>query len=292
MTGIRERRWWDPDFALHAARPAPPARPWRPPGFARERIGMLIYAGVCRENFEPATACAVADALGIRPERQVYDLSNACLGVLNGMVDVANRIELGQIRAGLVVACESRARSTRSTIERLLREKSMDVLRKTLATLTGGSGAVAVLLTDGSLAPAGHRLLGGVAAARPSTTASAAGARDTGIPGGTRPHGGRPTRPRCCKTASRWAIETFRRASARPRLGPQKLDKVICHQVGATHRDTILDALGHPAGEGLHHLPVPRQHRHRLAADDGRHRRGARLPRPGDRSASSASAAG
>ena len=34
------------------------------------------------------------------PGAAVYDVSNACLGVLNGMVDIANRIELGQIRAG------------------------------------------------------------------------------------------------------------------------------------------------------------------------------------------------
>ena len=74
---------------------------------------MLIYAGVCREQFEPATACAVAADLGISPDAAVYDLSNACLGVLNGIVDVANRIELGQCRAGLVVSARRPARSTR-----------------------------------------------------------------------------------------------------------------------------------------------------------------------------------
>ena len=37
----------------------------------------------------------------------IYDISNACLGVINGIFDIANRIELGQIRAGMVVSCES-----------------------------------------------------------------------------------------------------------------------------------------------------------------------------------------
>ena len=36
---------------------------------------------------------------GRQSEAAVYDVSNACLGVLNGMLDIANRIELGQIRA-------------------------------------------------------------------------------------------------------------------------------------------------------------------------------------------------
>ena len=68
----------------------------------RPRIwSVVIYAGVCREQFEPATACAVAAASAVeRDVPPVYDLSNACLGVLNGIVDIANRIELGQIRAG------------------------------------------------------------------------------------------------------------------------------------------------------------------------------------------------
>ena len=59
-----------------------------------------MYAGVCRDGSEPATACAVAAALGVGRDCAVYDLSNACLGVLSGIVDVANRIELGQIKAG------------------------------------------------------------------------------------------------------------------------------------------------------------------------------------------------
>ena len=70
-------------------------------------IDVLIYAGVCREQFEPATACAVAHELKINSHASIFDLSNACLGVLNGIVDVANRIELGQAKAGLVVSAET-----------------------------------------------------------------------------------------------------------------------------------------------------------------------------------------
>src|SRR5262249_23528715 len=93
LTGIVERRWWEPGYppsegAIQAARKALAASNVSP-----EDVEVLIYAAVCREDFEPATACRVAAALGINPGAAVFDLSNACLGVLNGIVDIANRIE-------------------------------------------------------------------------------------------------------------------------------------------------------------------------------------------------------
>src|SRR5207245_7612799 len=120
------------------------------PGLEAAKIDALIYAGVCREQFEPATACHVAAGLCISPDAAVYDVSNACLGVLNGMLDIANRIELGQIKAGLVVSCETAREINDIMIERMLEARNMEVFKQSLATLTGGSGAVAVLLTDGS----------------------------------------------------------------------------------------------------------------------------------------------
>ena len=48
-------------------------------------------------------------------------------------------------------------------IETMLKARSMEVFKTSLATLTGGSGAVAVLVTDGSFSPTGRRrLLGGL----------------------------------------------------------------------------------------------------------------------------------
>ena len=125
LTGIVERRWWETGYPLSRRGDRPrrgtrwPAREVRP-----DELDVLIYAGVCRELFEPATACRVAAGLGVSPDAAVYDLSNACLGVLNGMVDVANRIELGQIRAGLVVSCETAREINDIMIERMLASRS------------------------------------------------------------------------------------------------------------------------------------------------------------------------
>src|SRR3954470_2472782 len=150
MTGIHERRWWHADHritdgAVTAARNALAAADIKPAD-----IEEVIYAGVCREQFEPATACHVAAALGVSPGAFVYDVSNACLGMLNGIVDVANRIELGQCRAGLVVACETARDINDLTIEQLTDNPDIELFKSSLATLTGGSGAAAVIVTDGS----------------------------------------------------------------------------------------------------------------------------------------------
>ena len=126
-----------------------------------EEIGMLIYGGVCRDNIEPATACAVSHGLNLPPQTQVFDVSNACLGVLNGMVLIANAIELGQIRAGLIAACETSREIIDITVDQLNASCDMNFFKKNIATLTGGSGAVAVLLTEASLSRSGHRLIGG-----------------------------------------------------------------------------------------------------------------------------------
>lgn len=247
LTGIIERRWWEEgyrlsDGAVLAARRALEAADVRP-----GQVEALIYGGVCREHFEPATACRVASGLGISPEAAVYDISNACLGVLNGIVEIANRIELGQIRAGLVVASETAREINDIMIERMCQDRSMDFFKLSLATLTGGSGAVAVLLTDGTFSRQNRRrLLGGVNHTAPQfhglcrwgiealkplaphhflqfTSTDSAAVLTHGVELGIRT----------------W--QAFLR-----KLGwvKERIDRVICHQVGASHRDTILKALG------------------------------------------------
>jgi len=168
LTGIAERRWWEPNHRLSDGATAAARKAIERSGIAGKDIGTLIYAGVCREQYEPATACAVASNLGLKPQI-VMDVSNACLGVLNGVVQVANQIELGQCKAGLVVSCESAREINDATIDRLnsaasslTRAEAEALYRECLATLTGGSGAVAVLVTgEDSSRLHRRKLLGG-----------------------------------------------------------------------------------------------------------------------------------
>ncbi len=167
LTGIRERRWWDAGFKLSDGAAKAGAKALQKAGVPASALGALVYAGVCRESAEPATACAVASTLGVGRDCAVYDISNACLGVLSGIVDVANRIELGHIKAGLVVSCESAREINDAMVASMLAKPTMEHFKLSIATLTGGSGAVAVLLTDGSFGAKGPRLVGGAAQAAP-----------------------------------------------------------------------------------------------------------------------------
>jgi 3-oxoacyl-[acyl-carrier-protein] synthase-3 len=285
LTGVSERRWWEPNFpvsegAIRAARKALAASNVQPAD-----VDVMIYAGVCREHFEPATACRVAAGVGVNPGAFVYDISNACLGVLNGIVDIANRIELGQARAGLVVSCETAREIVENTIDRMVREPTMDVFKSGVATLTGGSGAVAVLVTDGSFGQKRRRLAGGATQTAPqhhnlcrwglqdvlsnswsnlvpgplrqATSAvvghflasKPAAVLQSGIDLGLR-HLVMPFMATDAASVLKYGVElgtrTWKAFSQSVGWARDQMDKVICHQVGAAHRETILKTLDIP----------------------------------------------
>jgi 3-oxoacyl-[acyl-carrier-protein] synthase-3 len=254
LTGIVERRWWEPGFPVSQGAIAAARQALALSNVRSQDIEVLIYGAVCREHFEPATACSVAAALGISPDAAVYDLSNACLGVLNGIVDVANRIELGQVRAGLVVSCETAREINDVTINNLLQNRSIEVFKSSLATLTGGSGAVAVLVTDGSFSREPRRqLIGGISQADPQhhglcrwglTTAAALGdALGEGVLNAARQFMSTDS-VNVLKFGVDLGLRTWRAFLTRLGWAGDMVDKVICHQVGTPHRDTILAKLG------------------------------------------------
>jgi len=125
LTGIQERRFWDPGYRVSDGALAAGRKALRNSTVAPGDIGILIYGAVCRNYIEPATACAVSHGLGLPPAAQVYDISNACLGVLNGIVQIANAIELGQVKAGMVVACETSREVIEATIRQLNRTRDI-----------------------------------------------------------------------------------------------------------------------------------------------------------------------
>jgi 3-oxoacyl-[acyl-carrier-protein] synthase-3 len=257
LTGVAERRYWPRGAALADGAAKAALKALRQADCTADALDAVIYAGVCRDELEPATACAVAAALGVREDALVYDVGNACLGVLNGIVDLAGRIERGELRAGLVVACESARDIVDDTIARLLAGGDREAVTTSLATLTGGSGAVAVLVTDGSLAPAAsgrsHRLAAAVWrndvrrhelcrwGFRRSEHAPAASAGQ--------PSAGAYEQVMHTDAAQvlRYGVElgrrTWRALLDETGWRPQDLQRVIPHQVGQAHRQHILAAL-------------------------------------------------
>ena len=246
-TGIHERRWWAPGTPLSQGATAAAKKALAKSGVAASDLGALLYCGVCRENFEPATACAVADGIGMRGGAFIYDLSNACLGVLNGMVEVANRIELGQIRAGLVVSCESSREIVEIALNRMLAGSGgMAEFAPALATFTGGSGAVAVLLTDGSFAgPRGHRLLGAVSEVAPEFHELCRWGMTPGEDGWHEQFMETDS-VAVLKNGTALGAKTWMEFLKAMNWNNDTVDKIICHQVGSQHQESFLKLTGLP----------------------------------------------
>ncbi|MDR1611954.1 MAG: 3-oxoacyl-ACP synthase III [Planctomycetota bacterium] len=163
MTGIRERRFWNPgtrssEVAARAGKLA-----LEESGVDPAAIGCLVHASVCRDFLEPATASLVHEMLGLDEGAAIFDLSNACLGVLNAMAQISAMIEAGHIEAGMAVSGEVAEPLYEATIKDLLARRKPDRRRLKLqfASLTIGSAATAVVLARGDGAPSERRLLGG-----------------------------------------------------------------------------------------------------------------------------------
>jgi len=245
LTGIRERRYWNPGTTMAAGATLAARDALEKSNIDVADIGAVVYGGVCHDLLEPANACAVADAIGVRSNTQVFDVSNACLGVMNGIVQVASAIELGQMRAGLVVSCESARQIVDLTIDRLQDVRDMETLRLQLATLTGGSGAIAVMVCHKDLAPQGHRLLGGAMRTRPEHHELC-----RWFPAESEP-GGKPTymltdAGKVMEHGVDLGEETFHALLETVGWRVEDIDRTICHQVGGPHREAVLKRLGIP----------------------------------------------
>lgn len=102
MTGIRERRFFDAGILPGQISAVTAAKAIEQSGLDRRHFGALIHGSVCRDQLEPATASGVHHAVRLPQSCQVFDLSNACLGLLNGMLLAGSREPLaddGFVRA-------------------------------------------------------------------------------------------------------------------------------------------------------------------------------------------------
>lgn len=242
MTGIRERRFWPPgtlpsDVSIASGRKAIAAS-----GIDPREIGALIHASVCRDHLEPATACRVHHGLGLSRACVAYDVSNACLGILNGMLQVANMIELGQIRAGLVVGTESSRPLVETTVAALNRDESLtrEQMKLAVASLTIGSASAAVLLVDRALSRTDNHLRAATARADTTHHALCRSGCDEAVAGDMRPLMTTDSE-KLLHAGVAAAKETY--ALFLDEFGCERVDKTVCHQVGVAHRKLLLEGL-------------------------------------------------
>jgi len=237
MTGIRERRFFPAgtrpsSVSIESARKAIDES-----GIDARYFGALIHGSVCRDFLEPATACRVHHELGLPADAMIYDVSNACLGLLNGIVQVANMIELGQIRAGVVVGTECGRALVENTISTLNADLSLtrDSVKNSIASLTIGSASAAIVLCDEDLSRTENRL----------TTAMVR--CDTSRHGLCQSRGLETFMQTESEELMRQGIaageETFQRFLAAAGWDPDDIDRTFCHQVGVAHRKLLFETL-------------------------------------------------
>lgn len=244
MTGIRERRFWESGTRSSDAAAQAGELAIRKSGIDRKKIGCIIHASVCRDFLEPATASLVHERLGLAENCTIFDLSNACLGVLNGMVQIATMIDAGHIDAGLVVSGETAEHLYNATMANLVEDRRLDKrrLKTQFASLTIGSAAAGVVLAHGDVGD-GHRLLGGAVGtdsganhlcmADPDEATASGPIMNTDSEGLL--HAG-------CALAAR----TWERAKTELDWDNSTPDHIFTHQVGRAHAKLTFDMLGLP----------------------------------------------
>lgn len=251
MSGIKERRFWDKDTkpsegAAMAGKKAIDASGVRP-----EEIDCLIFTSVCRDMIEPASASFVHRSLGLKEECQIFDISNACLGFLNGMLVLANMIELGQVKHGLVVAGETAENLVGSTISTLLSDQQLTrkTIKPSFASLTIGSGAVALVMSalDGNK---GHRLLGGAYRASTGHNHLCKGGHDTNQ-GVLMATDSEELLVRGVETARK----VWKDFLDELELQVSAIKSFFCHQVGNAHARVLMESLGIDPNKNFETLP-------------------------------------
>jgi acyl-CoA:acyl-CoA alkyltransferase len=240
MTGIRTRRLW-----ASGTRPSDGAtlageQALAKAGVERERLGCLLFTSVSRDMIEPSTACFVHRNLKLPAQCQVFDLSNACLGFLNGMVTLANMIELGQVESGLVVAGETAEDLLESTIVHLLTDSSHSrkSIKPLFASLTIGSGAVALVMTSRRFKDSGHYLVGGACRAHTD--------HNTLCQGGQNAEQG-TLMSTDSEVLLAKGVESagacWQDFQANTGWAPESIDRFFCHQVGRAHAQLLFSTL-------------------------------------------------
>jgi len=253
MTGITTRRLWQPGTRPSSGAAAAGAAAIAKAGVDADDLECLLFTSVSRDMMEPATASFVHRALGLPPSCLLFDISNACLGFLDGMIMLANMLELGQVRAGLLVAGETAEDLIASTLRHLLSDPTLTrkSIKPLFASLTIGSGAVALVMTRRDYRDSGHFLRGG--ACRANTV------HNDLCQGGQNAEQGT-----LMSTDSEQLLEKGIETAAacwqsfQDELGWSKemIDRFFCHQVGKAHAQLLFETLKLDPAKNFETLPI------------------------------------
>ena len=235
LTGIRERRLWEPRTLVSDAATLAASKALDYAGISPQDIGCLISTSVCKDYVEPSVASMVHGNLGLSRECLNFDICNACLGFINGMEMVSLMIRSGTIDYGMIVNGESSREPIEATIERLkIFEVTAETFRENFATLTLGSGAAAIILCREDLATTSHLINGGVSLAATQHCRLCLGQKDSMV----------ADAPSVMKYGVELAKETWEKAAhTLDGWSDETIDAYIPHQVSARNTTVLCRSL-------------------------------------------------
>lgn len=244
MTGIRERRFWPPQdrpskMSINSCKLALKAADFSP-----QSVGCLIHGSVCRDFLEPATSCTVHHHVGLPSDCLIYDVSNACLGILSGIIQAANMIELGQIKSALIVGSEGGRQLVENTIDTLNRDSSLTrkSIKSAVASLTIGSASCAVLLTHDSISKSKNRIVG--AAVSANTKYHDLCQSDHDQAGSSMQPLMQTDSETLLHQGVKTGVDTMVRFQEQTGWSIDNIHRSVCHQVGIAHQKLMLESLG------------------------------------------------
>ncbi len=246
LSGVKERRWWEPGTQPSTVAAMAGEKALENAGLHKNQINALINTSVCRDYLEPATASMVSGKMGLARHTFCYDIANACLGFLNGIVSAAQMIELGQAEHVLVVDGESSREPVTATLHRLASPLATgDTFRDNFATLTLGSGAVAAVVSRKDLCREPHEVRGAVMRSATEFNQLCLGNHTEmkADPHGLLVHG------------VGLAVETWPHATAEFEWKPGGIDEFVCHQVSLSHFTHTFERLELPLEKALLTFP-------------------------------------
>lgn len=125
-------------------------------------IDALIYCGVCRDALEPATSAQVHYHLKLSADCLHFDISNACLGMMNGIHLATKLLSNSKMKHVLVTTGENSLPLLQALIKEL--NTNQDINRKNIkqhiASLTLGSASLTLLISREDLYSDKSKILG------------------------------------------------------------------------------------------------------------------------------------
>lgn len=234
ITGIKERKHFDlgtkpSDVATKAA-----LKLLEKTQIDRSKIGVVVNTSVCKDYIEPSVAAFVHGNLELSDNCLNFDIGNACLAFMTGMEMIGNMIERGQVDYGLIVNGETAEIAVGRTLEKLENnEITVEEFRSYFATLTLGSGAVAMILTRKDLHPDCPEVIGSVSLAATQFNRLCVANIDE-----------MKTDPKTLLIEGiKLASKTYEKAKRELNWDSKKFDQYLCHQVSKPNNYQFCEAI-------------------------------------------------